>query len=106
MDTCGVLFLARRWTLSLASVASAGSLRSLVAVLSGEAAWAVDDRVAGGMAAAADMRELAGGGRTSSSTVELETDSSISDLLAGRVGTGAVRLAVVWAGADKTVWLS
>lgn len=63
MDTCGVLFLARRWTLSLAMVTSAGSLRLLVALLSGEAAWAVDDR----MAVTADMWELAGGGRTSSS---------------------------------------
>ena len=92
--------------ISNASVTSAGSLRSLVAVLSGEAAWAVDDRVAGKMAAAADMWELAGGRRTSRSTVEPKTDSSILGLLAGRVGTGAIRLAVVWTGANNTVWLS
>ena len=60
VDTHGVLFLARRWTLSLAVVASAGSMRSVVAVLSGEAAWTVNDWVVGRMAVTTNMQELAG----------------------------------------------
>ena len=38
--------------------------------------------------------------------VEAEADGSTHGLQVERVVTGAVALAVVWAGADKTVWLS
>ena len=70
VDTHGVLFPARRLTLSLAAVASAGFMRSVVAVLSGEAAGAVEDGMVGRMAVTADMWVLAGSGGTSGGTVE------------------------------------
>lgn len=52
------------------------------------------------------MWELVGGGRIFRSTVESEIDSFISDLLAGRVGIGVIRLVVVWVGVDKIVGFS
>ena len=78
----------------------------VVAVLSGEAAWAVDDQVARRMAATADMQELAGSGGASGGTAEPEADLSVPDMLVGWIGTGAISLAVVGARADRTVQLS
>ena len=62
--------------------------------------------MAGEMAASADMWKLAGTGGTPGCTVKSEAYGPSPGLLAGRVGTWAVAVAVVGAGADNTVRLS
>ena len=85
----------------------AGALVSLAAVvLPADASWTVEDRVAVGVAATADMREVAGAGGTPRGAVKSEAHWSTLCLLAGRVSTRAVALVVVRARADRTVWLS
>ena len=56
-------------------------------VLPSGTSWAAEDGVAWGMAASADMWELAGPGGTLRCAVESETYGPIPGLLAGRVGT-------------------
>ena len=105
MDTDGTEFWARNLTLSLASVA--GAVRTMVSLTTlGETAGAVDNGVGRRSTATADVREQARTGGTPRRPVEAQADGSTLRLRAGRVGTGAVALAVLLAGADKTVWLS
>ena len=68
--------------------------------------WAAEDGVAGAMAASADMWKLEGTGGTLGCTVESEAYGAGPGLLAVRVDTRAVAVAVVGAGADNTVGLS
>ena len=69
--------MARSSTLFLAAVAGAGGL--IVSLRApGDAAWAVEDGVGSGPAAAADVWERAGTGSTHSSPVETEADRSVS----------------------------
>jgi len=101
------LFLAWRWTLSLAAFASARALKSLTAlVLPRVTSWAAEDKVAGGVAALADIRQLAGTGATPGWTNGSETHRPSPGSLAGRVGIRAVAVTVVRAGADNIVQLS
>ena len=90
MDTGGVQFLASRCTLSLATFSGAGALMPLAALTShGGTSWAAKDVVAGGTAAAADVRKWTRTGGTPGRTVEPEADWAILGLLAGSVLTGA-----------------
>ena len=62
--------------------------------------------MAGGIATSADMWKLAGTGGTPNCTVKSEAYRPRPGLLAGRVGTRAVAVAVEGAGADIAVRLS
>ena len=105
VDTGGTEFFARSLTLSLASVVGAvGSTVSLTTL--GEAAGTADNRVVRGPTASADVRVVARTGGTPRQPVKTEADRSTHGLRVGGVGTGPVIMAVVRAGADKTVWLS
>lgn len=85
-------------------VARAGWLEVLLRAPD-DAVWAVDDVVGGGLAKVADMWERTGTYSRLWSRVELKADRSISRQQSGGICTGTVGLAVVGAGAEKTVWL-
>ena len=88
-------------------VASAWALILLATlVLPSGTSWAAEDGVTWKVAVSADLWELAGSGGTPRWAVESETNRPIPGLLAGRVGTRVVAVAVTRTGADNTVQCS